>query len=89
MSTSESSPGRRPEKLFRIGYVTASIFAHEVRNGETSRVVRSVNVQKRYTDGNEVKYTSSFGLAELPQALRALQLATQWVEDAEASIDLE
>ena len=89
MSTSETSPGRRPEKLFRIGYVTASIFAHEVRNGDTSRVVRSVNVQKRYTDGNDVKYTSSFGLAELPQALRVLHLATQWVEDAEASIDLE
>lgn len=88
MSTSESSPGRRPEKLFRIGYVTASIFAHEVRNGKTSRVVRSVNVQKRYTDGNEVKYTSSFGLAELPQALRALQLATQWVEEAEAGVNL-
>lgn len=87
MAKSQSSGSRRPEKVFRIGFVTASVFAHEVQNGEETRTVRSVNVQKRYTDGDEVKYTSSFGLAELPQALRVLQLATQWVEQAEATIE--
>ncbi len=39
-------------------------------------------------DGEEVKYTSSFGLAELPQALHVLQLATNWVAEQEASVDL-
>jgi hypothetical protein len=48
--------------------------------------LRSVNVQKRYLDGDEAKYTSSFNLAELPQAIRALQLAQQYVESMEAEI---
>lgn len=89
MATSQSSGSRRPEKVFRIGYVTASVFGHEVKNGDDTRTVRSVNIQKRYVDGDEVKYTSSFGLAELPQALRALQMATNWVEQQEATVDLE
>ena len=89
MATSQSSGSRRPEKVFRIGYVTASVFGHEVKNGDDTRTVRSVNIQKRYVDGDEVKYTSSFGLAELPQALRALQMATNWDEQQEATVDLE
>ena len=58
----------RPEKVFRIGFVSASVFAHEVDSDDGKRTLRSVNVQKRYLDGEEVKYTSSFNLAELPQA---------------------
>ncbi|MCA9037159.1 MAG: hypothetical protein KDA91_18610 [Planctomycetaceae bacterium] len=85
-SASDSGASNRPEKVFRIGYVSASVFTHEVRNGDDIRLIRSVNVQKRYADGDSVKYTSSFGLAELPQALRVLQLATAWVEQAEAEI---
>lgn len=89
MNSKTASPAtNRPEKVFRIGYVSASVFTHEVRNGDEVRFVRSVNVQKRYVDGNDVRYTSSFGLAELPQVLRVLELATKWVEQAEAEIDL-
>ena len=79
---------RKPEKVFRIGYVTASIFTREVDTDDGKRTLRSVNVQKRYVDGEEVKYTSSFGLAELPQALRVLQLATNHVEQQEAAVNL-
>ena len=39
-------------------------------------------------DGDEVKYSSSFNLAELPQALRALQLAQHYIEEHEAEINL-
>ncbi len=39
-------------------------------------------------DGEDVKYSSSFNLAELPQAIRALQLAQRYVEEQEAEIDL-
>jgi len=83
-----TSGSRRPEKVFRIGFVSASVFAHDVQNGDEHRTVRSVNVQKRYVDGDDVKYASSFGLAELPLALRVLRLASDYVEQAEAEIEL-
>lgn len=79
---------RKPEKVFRIGYVTASVFTREVDTDDGKITLRAVNLQKRYMDGEEVKYTSSFGLAELPQALRALQLATSYVEQQEATVSL-
>ena len=79
---------RKPEKVYRIGFVSASVFARAVDTDDGQRTLRSVNVQKRYLDGDEVKYTSSFGLTELPQAIRVLQLAQQHVEAAEAEIEL-
>lgn len=88
MATKKASGTRRPEKVFRIGYVSASVFVHDIETDQEKRTVRSVNVQKRYMDGDEAKYTSSFGLAELPQALRVLQLATTWVEEQEAKIGM-
>lgn len=88
MASNGSSGAKRPEKVFRIGYVSASVFTHDVKNGDDTRTVRSVNVQKRYVDGDDVRYTSSFGIAELPQALRVMQLATEWVEKQEAEIEL-
>ena len=78
----------RPEKVFRIGYVSASVFAHDVKTDDGKRTMRSVNVQKRYVDGDEAKFTSSFNLSELPQAIRALQLAQDYVERREAEITL-
>ena len=79
---------RGPEKVFRIGFVSASVFAQEVDTDGGKRTIRHVNVQKRYKDGEEYKYTSSLGLAELPQALRVLTLATAWVESKEAEFEL-
>jgi len=35
-----------------------------------------------------VKYTSSFNLAELPQALRVLNLAQAYIESQEAELHL-
>ena len=86
-STKRSS--NPPEKVFRIGYVSASVFGHEIETDEGPITIRSVNVQKRYKDGDDVKYTSSFNLSELPQAVRALQLAQGYVERCEAEIILE
>mgnify|MGYP006207576601 FL=1 len=45
-------------------------------------------MQKRYKDGDDVKYTSSFNLAELPQAIRAIELAQSYVESLEAEVSL-
>ena len=79
---------RKPEAVFRIGFVSASVFAHEVDSDNGKRTLRSVNLQKRYKDGDEIKYTTSFNLAELPQAMRVLQLAQQHVESREAKLEL-
>ena len=78
----------RPEKMFRIGFVSASVFAHNVETEEGTRTVRSVSVQKRYRDGDEVRYVSSFNLSEMPLAIRVLQLAQQYVESHEAEVVL-
>jgi len=78
----------RPEKVFRIGFVSASVFAHDVENDDGKRTMRSVSVQKRYLDGDEAKYTSSFNLSEIPQAMRVLQLAQEYVEEREAEITI-
>lgn len=79
---------RKPEMVFRIGFVSASVFAHSVDTENGSRTIRSVSIQKRYMDGEEAKYTSSFNLAELPQALRAMTLAQAYIESHEAEVSL-
>jgi hypothetical protein len=80
----KKSSGKKPVKVFRIGYVSASVFVNEVETENGNREFHSVNVQRSYRDGDETKFISSFGLAELPQVTRALQLAQSYVERAEA-----
>ena len=76
----------KPEKVFRIGYVSASIFVNEIETEGGKRTVRNVNVQRRYKDGDEWKSASTFGLGDLPCALRVLQLSLQHVETVEAEV---
>lgn len=83
-----SGNSRRPEKVFRIGYVSASVFTREIGGDGGTRTLRSVRIQKRYMDGDEAKYTDSFSLAELPLAQRVLQLAANWVEQHESEVEL-
>ncbi len=79
-----------PEKTFRIGRISASVFKNliEAKDGSTvgqKRFVRSVNVQRSYQDDDgKWEYSSSFQLADLPAAVRVLQLAQQYVESLEA-----
>lgn len=76
-----------PEKQFRIGLVSASVFANEVNGEAGKRTVRSVNVQRRYREGDgEWKTATTFGLSDLPAAIRVMQLAQQHVEEQEASL---
>ncbi len=74
----------KPEKVIRIGYVSASIFVNEIETESGARKVRNVNIQRRYRDGDEWKSASSFSLGDLPSAIRVLQLALQHVEANEA-----
>ena len=74
----------KPQKVFRIGFVSASVFVNETETENGKRTFHSVNVQRSYRDGDQTKFTSSFGLAELPTAILVLQLAQEHVECAEA-----
>ena len=66
----------QPEKIFRIGSVSASVFVNTVvRDGKPDQTIRNVSIQKRYVVDGEAKFSSSFGLAELPLAIEVLRLA--------------
>lgn len=79
----------KPEKVFRIGQVSASIFAREVELEGGTRTLRSVSIQKRYRDGDDWKYTNSLNLSELPPALRCLELAQRYIEPLEADLTFD
>ena len=78
---------QNPERVFRIGCVSASVFAREIRSeGRPERTLRSVSFQKRYVSGEEVKFSGSFGLAELPALSRVAQLAQEYIESKEICV---
>lgn len=75
-----------PEKQFRIGFMSASVFLNEVETADGKRSIRNVQLQRRYKDAGEWKSSSSFGLGDLPNAIRVLQLALQHVERVEGEV---
>ena len=75
-----------PEKTFRMGLVSASVFLNEVETDDGVREIRNVNLQRRYKDNGDWKSTTSFGLTDLPLAIRVLQLAQQHIEGIEAEV---
>ena len=75
-----------PEKVFRLGLISASVFANEVEGENGKRTVRNVNIQRRYNDEGTWKSATSFGVADLPNAIRVLQLAQGYVESIEAEV---
>jgi hypothetical protein len=74
----------KPEKTFRVGLCSASVFRNGGEGDKKSYL--TVAVQRRYRDreSEEWKSATNFGLAELPQVIRALQLAQNHVESEEA-----
>lgn len=77
---------QKPSTVFRIGSVSGSVFNHEVDGDGGKRTIRSVSFQRRYKDADDVRYSASFGIAEIPTAIRVLQLAQQHIEEVEACI---
>ena len=75
----------KPEKTFRVGLCSASVFRN---SGSGGKSYLTVSVQRRYRDNGEWKSATNFGLAELPQVVRALQLAQEFVEEEEAEVTL-
>jgi len=84
---------QKPEKVFRIGYVSASVFvntAEREEEGETTeREFRTVSLQRSYLDDKgRRQYTGGLSLADLPAALRVLELALAHVTAQEAEVML-
>lgn len=76
----------QPEKVFRVGLISASVFLNEVASDGGTRHVRNVNLQRRYRDGDTWKSATSFGLSDLPAAIRVMELARNYVESHEADV---
>jgi len=57
----------KPEKKFRCGPITASIFAEaRVVNGQMVKFY-STSIDKAYKDGEQWKHTTSFAAEDLPK----------------------
>ncbi len=76
----------KPEKVFRIGLVSGSVFVNEVDTEGGKREIRNVNLQRRYRDeeSGEGKSPTSFGLADLPATITVLKMAMDHVASKEA-----
>jgi hypothetical protein len=70
------SEKKKPERIFRIGDVSASIFLQE---GSNDRTFRTISLQKSYVSEGERQYTGSLSLAELPAAIEVLRLALGYI----------
>ena len=70
----------QPEKVFRHGGCSASVFINEVTRDGQSRQVRSVSFQKRYLDKNgEWQSTAHLNVNDLPKAVLALNKAYDYI----------
>ena len=70
----------KPEKVFKMGAVRASIFRNTIeRSGQTVSIAK-VAIEVRYKDKTgEWKGTNSLSLNELPKAVTALQKAYEYL----------
>ena len=56
---------KKPERVYRVGNVSCSIFVQE---GSEDRVFRTVNLRRSYLVGDKREYSASLTLADLPAA---------------------
>ena len=79
----QSDPTRpKPERKFRIGLLTATVWLNE---GD-KRSFRTVDLQRSFRNGDGWDSNSTFTLNDLPQTIEVLRLAMNYVADEEADI---
>lgn len=66
----------QPAKKFRIGYVTATVWANE-GNGDTT--FYTVDISRTFKDGDDYRSTNSLNQADLLNAAFLLQQANRWI----------
>jgi hypothetical protein len=79
-SQNTSQPSNKPEAVFKVGAVRASIFRNTiVQNGRTIPLPKVV-LEVRYKDkAGEWKGTNSLSLNEVPKAILALEKAYEYL----------
>ena len=73
----------RPEKVFKVGAVRASIFRNTIQQQGRTITIPKVVLEVRYKDkGGKWKSTNSFSTNEVPKAILALQKTFDYVLEA-------
>ena len=77
----------KPEKRFKCGPVSASIWA-ETKTAE-GKMVRfySINIDKAYKHGNEWKHTNRFNAEDLPKVAMVANEAYKYIRLTESNQD--
>ena len=73
--TPAPEPMNKPVQKFRIGYVCATVW----KNDGVERPFYSVDIQRTYKDGEELKNTGSFNHADLMNVIRVAERAEAWI----------
>jgi len=77
----------QPEKSFRQGACSASIFANEIEKNGKPILMPKVSIQRRYKDkSGKWQSTNSYGINDLPKLIVAASKAYDYLttkEDAE------
>jgi hypothetical protein len=74
----------KPEKTFRIGPVSASVFVN--RTKEADRPFRTATLERRYQEGEDWKSSSSFALSELAAVVAVAQMALHYIAEKERRV---
>ena len=76
----------QPEKRFKIGACTASVFVNEIAGKDGKAILKSVNLQRAYKDkeGN-FQYATSFKANHIPKAILALSKAYDYLVSEEGA----
>ena len=69
-----------PEKRFRFGACSASVFANQINTAQGPTVVKNVSLQRAYKDKDGTfQHTSSLGVNDIPKAVLALTKAYEYL----------
>ena len=90
-------PKRRPERVFCVGNCWATVWCNERQqksgpNQFTTQVIRSVNLERRFWNEKlkvgkgDWDSSSGYGLGDVHNALAVLQLAADYLKDAEGDV---
>lgn len=70
----------RPEKVFKVGGCTASVFENNVNGFNGNTTIKSVTLQRAYKDkAGNFQHTNSFKLNDIPKAVLALEKAYEYL----------
>lgn len=83
------SNNNKPVQSFRIGLNSIAIFKNVTQSG---RAIYNAHFERSYKDGDEWKYTRSFGLDDLCVQAELIEHAKTWIfeqqqADAASSVD--